>query len=150
MKSAEAPYTNRTSLAVKALTPEAIEEYKQAHGMGMAIPAELNGYPGPRHVLDMADELELTAEQKTRLKSIYDSMHDAAVPLGMQIIDRETQLDTSFASGAAKEETVAALTREIGELQGRLRNVHLSAHIATKALLTPHQVEMYVAARGYR
>lgn len=150
-KSAEpSPYVDRTSLSVKALTPEAIDEYKQGHGMGMAIPAELNGYPGPRHVLDMADALELTAEQKTRLKAIYDSMHDAAVPLGLRIIDRETALDSAFAGGAADAATITSLTREIAELQGRLRAVHLSAHVATKALLTPRQIAAYASARGYR
>jgi hypothetical protein len=37
--------------------------------MGLALPAELNGYPGPIHVLELSDKLGLSAEQKSRIEA---------------------------------------------------------------------------------
>ena len=56
----EQPYAGLESRAIKALAPSEVEDLRQGNGMGMALPAELNGYPGPRHVLDLAEELNLT------------------------------------------------------------------------------------------
>jgi hypothetical protein len=41
--------------------------------MGLALAAELNGYPGPIHVLQLSDKLGLTPEQKARVQSLFDS-----------------------------------------------------------------------------
>jgi hypothetical protein len=37
----------------------------------------------------------------------------------------------------------------IARLKGRLRAVHLKAHLAVRPLLTAHQVARYNALRGY-
>jgi len=42
--------------------------------MGLAKAAELNHYPGPRHVLDLASELKLSEEQRLRIEQIYNTM----------------------------------------------------------------------------
>ena len=147
--SAASPYVGRTALPVKALTPETIAAYQNGTGNGMALPAEMNGYPGPRHVLDLGDKLQLTGAQKTAIQQIFDRMHATAVQLGPQIIDREKALDALFASGSASDAEVARLTGEIAELQGRLRATHLQAHIAAKAILTADQVKAYDVERGY-
>jgi hypothetical protein len=34
-------------------------------------------------------------------------------------------------------------------MRGVLRGIHLKDHLRTKALLTPHQIALYDAARGY-
>jgi Spy/CpxP family protein refolding chaperone len=146
---AVSPYTDRARLEIKALTPETIDQYRQGTGMGMAIPAELNGYPGPRHVLDLAEEVDLTPEQRTKIEALHRSMKAEAVRLGEEIIDRETRLDREFASGTISEATLETLTREIAVRQGKLRATHLEAHIATRALLTRAQITAYNKARGY-
>src|ERR1051326_2213777 len=143
------PYTDRTTLTIKALDQETIDAYRQGTGHGMAIATELNGYPGPRHVLDLAEKLQLSDVQKTAVKKAFDAMHEAAVPLGLQIIDREKALDDLFARGTPSDRQVAKLTAEIADLQGRLRSTHLTAHLTTKTLLTPEQVRTYEAERGY-
>lgn len=147
--AAQSPYTDRTALPIKSLTPEAVEAYRNGTGYGMAIPAELNGYPGPRHVLDMAKKLELTEEQRAKVQSIYDGMHADAVKIGGEIIDLEQKLDSAFAHSSITDRELASLTREIAERQGKLRAVHLQAHLATKAILTQAQVESYKKLRGY-
>ena len=145
----KSPYLDRAPLPVKALTADQIRQYREGMGMGMAIPAELNGYPGPRHVIDMAGEIELTAEQKAQMEDLFESMRVEAVRLGEEIVDLETRLDRAFSSGSMTRDELARLTGEIAVRQGKLRYTHLRAHIAAKEILTPAQVEAYNRARGY-
>ena len=58
------PYTELEKREIKALSKEEIGGYISGDGMGLAKTAELNHYPGPRHVLDLADELQLSGEQR--------------------------------------------------------------------------------------
>jgi len=105
--------------------------------MGMAKAAELNGYPGPAHVLTLAKELALTESQLQQVTAIYDRMSAAAKPLGVELIDRERVLDQLYATREVTPVRLATETAAIGELEGRLRSVHLTAHLETRALLNP-------------
>jgi Spy/CpxP family protein refolding chaperone len=146
---AASPYAGQQGSEVKALSDGEMTALREGMGMGLAKPAELNHYPGPRHVLDMAEALSLTPAQTKELTAIYDRMHGAAVVLGGQIIAKEKALDDEFASGTIDKSRLADLTSRIGALQAALRAVHLSAHLETKALLTPEQVARYDSLRGY-
>jgi Spy/CpxP family protein refolding chaperone len=117
--------------------------------MGLARPAELNGYPGPRHVLDLADSLDLTAEQRGTVEEIFRAMNARAVELGREVLAAERELDAAFASGRVTGDALAAIVDRIGDLQAELRTVHLRAHLATRAILTDHQVHEYDRLRGY-
>jgi hypothetical protein len=143
------PYAGEQTRAIKALSDAEVTQLLNGHGMGLARAAELNRYPGPRHVLDLATELGLQPAQTTELARIFDAMKAAALPLGRELVARETELDRLFATRRATDETVLALTREIGRLQGELRAVHLNAHVATVAVLSPAQVARYDDLRGY-
>ena len=57
------PYAGQQARDIKALSPDEIQGYLTGQGMGLAKAAELNGYPGPLHVLELAAELKLTEEQ---------------------------------------------------------------------------------------
>jgi hypothetical protein len=54
------PYAGEQARDIKALSDQDIKELQSGHGKGLAKAAELNGYPGPAHVLELADELKLT------------------------------------------------------------------------------------------
>lgn len=146
---ATSPYAGNESREIKALDDDEIKAYREGTGMGLAMPAELNHYPGPRHVLDMAAGLALTADQKASLTASFDRMHAAAVALGDQIIAKEKALDQAFAAGTIDEPTLRDLTRLLGGLQAELRNAHLKAHLETRRILTTEQVARYDAMRGY-
>src|SRR5215469_11419050 len=143
------PYAGKQTRSIKALSDDDIVALRDGTGMGMALAAELNGYPGPAHVLELADQLKLTEEQLGQVTAIHDRMSAAAKPLGAELLAREQTLDQQFAKGDVTPERLAAETVEIGELQGRLRAVHLSAHLETRALLTPEQIALYEQLRGY-
>src|SRR5262249_20157560 len=49
--SSPVSYAGRQTRAIKALSEEDIAPLLNGEGMGMAKAAELNGYPGPKHVL---------------------------------------------------------------------------------------------------
>ena len=134
---------------LKAFSPEQIEDYLEGRGMGMALPAELNGYPGPRHLLELADELDLSAGQRARTEQLFEDMRLTAVAFGEEIVTREALLDELFASGTASEAAVDAATEALGRLNGRLRAHHLRYHLAMRELLDAHQIEDYQHLRGH-
>jgi Spy/CpxP family protein refolding chaperone len=133
---------------IKSLSPDEVKGYLAGEGLGMAKAGELNHYPGPKHVLAMAEHLDLSADQKAAIERVEANMTATAVPLGRQIVDAEAALDRAFADGTIDQATLVALTEKIGDLQGRLRAVHLSAHLATRKLLTADQISMYDRMRG--
>jgi Spy/CpxP family protein refolding chaperone len=143
------PYAGWQARSIKALSPEAIEDYLEGRGMSMALPAELNGYPGPRHVLELAAELELTPEQLAQTERLFEDMRLKAIDLGEQIIAGEASLDELFASGAAREASLRVATDALARLNGRLRAHHLSYHLAIRDLLEPRQIQNYRRLRGY-
>jgi Spy/CpxP family protein refolding chaperone len=143
------PYAYASDREIKALSPEDVHALRAAEGMGMALAAELNGWPGPRHVLDLADQLELTAEQREQIEQVRARMLAEAQRLGEEIITAESTLDSAFARRTATRQQVDQLSHSIGELRGRLRAAHLRAHLETTELLTRHQARLYQRLRGY-
>jgi Spy/CpxP family protein refolding chaperone len=117
--------------------------------MGLALPAELNGYPGPLHALENADALALTPDQRARTKSLFEAMKAEAVPLGERLIQQETELDRLFATQAVRPASLEAATSAIGTTQGQLRAAHLRYHLVMMDVLTPEQVRRYAEVRGY-
>jgi Spy/CpxP family protein refolding chaperone len=148
-KQERSPYVGQETRAIKALSEEQVRGYREGHGAGLALAAELNHYPGPRHVLDLGRELSLSEAQAGRLKGIYDGMSAQAKTLGAELLDRETQLDRLFAEAAIDADRLAVATAAIARVQGELRRVHLQAHLDTRAALTPAQVAQYDELRGY-
>jgi Spy/CpxP family protein refolding chaperone len=143
------PYAGQQTRAIKALSDEDIAALLKGEGMGYAKAAELNGYPGPAHVLTLAQQLKLTEAQRQQVQAIFDRMNAAAKPLGAELVDRERVLDQLFAKGEITSDRLAIETAAIAELQGRLRSVHLAAHLETRALLNPEQIALYQHLRGY-
>ena len=143
------PYAGEQDRDTKALSGQEVADLVAGRGMGMARAAELNGYPGPMHVLDLRDRLGLTPEQEAAVRASFARMEAAAKPLGAELIERERALDRAFAGGAADMEAVRSMTAAIGDVQGRLRAVHLAAHVETRAVLSNEQMRAYDALRGY-
>ncbi len=146
---AQSPYVGQEVREIKALSPEEISDYLAGKGMGLAKAAELNGYPGPAHVLELAGQLELTAEQRTQTEALFRKMQSSAIRLGKALVEQERALDHLFASRAVNAESLARSLAHIGRLQGQVRQVHLEAHLEQTALLTPQQIEKYIHLRGY-
>src|SRR6516164_7952586 len=144
------PYAGQEQRAIKALSDADIRDLLEARGMGLAKAAELNSYPGPLHVLQLAAQLGLSDAQRNATDALYATMRERALSIGRQIIEAERTLDRAFANGAIEPATLRSQVRAIAALQGELRAVHLEAHLAQRSLLTPEQIAQYDALRGYR
>lgn len=143
------PYAGQEQREIKALSPTEIEDLLAGRGMGLAKAAELNGYPGPAHVLELADRLQLTPEQRTATQALFEGMSQDARRLGAAIVAAERDLERGFAEHRLDEGDLQARLNALGALQAELRFVHLRTHLAQAALLTPAQIARYDALRGY-
>jgi len=143
------PYSGMQNRSIKALSDQQVADLKAGRGMGLALAAELNGYPGPSHLVELSDQLGLTFIQLSNLKGMFDAMRSETIPIGEELVAQEEELDRLFAENVISEQQLKAATENIGETQARLRNVHLRYHLRTRALLQPSQIRRYAELRGY-
>lgn len=143
------PYVDLQARSIKALSEQQIADLRSGRGMGLALAAELNGYPGPLHVIELASQLELSVEQRQRMESLFASMKAEASTLGERLIAEEAALDRLFAHREIHEQALVVATNNIGATQAALRAAHLKYHLATVKVLTPEQVQKYAHLRGY-
>ncbi len=59
----KSPYAEQLNSPVRGLSTEDVDNLLNGKGAGYARMAELNGYPGLRHVLDLRSQLNLSAQQ---------------------------------------------------------------------------------------
>jgi hypothetical protein len=119
--------------------------------VGQARVAEVQGYPGPRHVLEAwaAGQLPLTDAQVAEVRRIAAAMTAEARRTGDLVLDAERELARAFGDGAIDEAGVGEQVQRVARLRGELRAVHLRAHLATRAVLDAGQLARYAQLRGY-
>jgi hypothetical protein len=143
------PYADQLSSPIRGLSAKEIGDLREGRGMGLARAAELNGYPGPRHVLDLRAELRLDEHSASSIQALFQRMQAQARELGAALLDGEAQLDRMFRDETITADELARRSASLAALYGQLRAVHLSAHLETKALLSSEQVARYDELRGY-
>jgi Spy/CpxP family protein refolding chaperone len=148
-QAASSPYVGEEHRSIKSLSSEDIDGLLAGNGMGYAKAAELNGYPGPLHVLQLADELRLTPGQAAATKAIEASMRAQAQSLGAALVAAERKLDALFASKRIDERQLRKSLKKIGLIEAELRDSHLRAHLAQAKVLDVAQTERYFTLRGY-
>ncbi|XIA66049.1 Spy/CpxP family protein refolding chaperone [Bradyrhizobium sp. TZ2] len=146
---AQTPYAGMQARSIKALSDQQIADLGAGRGMSLALAAELNGYPGPLHVLELADKLELSGDQRASVQRLFDSMKAEAMPLGSKLVEQEADLDKQFANRTVTPESLKATTAAVAATQGMLRETHLKYHLSTGSILTPSQMKKYAELRGY-
>lgn len=142
-------YAGQQAREIKALSGQEVAGLLAGEGMGYAKAAELNGYPGPSHVLALAPQLLLSPRQEEASRKLLLAHKAAARRIGTEIVERERALDRAFAARMVDDATIRHLTAEIGSLQAGLRAEHLKTHLAQAALLDAAQVARYAERRGY-
>lgn len=147
--AAKQPYAGQQSRDVTTLSADDIAQIEAGAGWGLAKPAELNGYPGPAHVLELADQLKLSAEQHAAVTEIFKAMQLAAIQAGKLFLAAERRVDAVFRSGKAEPDPLSEAVMDAAMRRAALRLVHLEAHISTAALLSEHQRRQYDERRGY-
>lgn len=143
------PYAGEQQRAIKALSPAEIDDLRAGRGMGLAKAAELNGFPGPAHVLELADRLGLDEGQRAATQALVARMQADAQRIGAELLAAEQALDRAFAERRIDDAALQAQLGAIATLQGELRYVHLRTHLTQATLLTAQQRVRYDQLRGY-
>jgi Spy/CpxP family protein refolding chaperone len=145
------PYAKLRDAGTSGLLPEEVEGLRKGSGMALSLAAEVNGYPGPRHVLEAADasQLALRSDQRSAVQRLYDRMLDESRAKGQEILQAEAHLAQSIRHGHVDDAGLRKRLERIGLLRVELRFVHLRTHLETQALLTPDQIARYNTLRGY-
>jgi Spy/CpxP family protein refolding chaperone len=143
------PYAGQETRQIKSLSAKDVDDLRNGRGWGLAKAAELNGVPGPTHLLDLAEEIGLDAAQVAKLRTIKQAMTAQAKPLGEKLVALETELDRQFASGEITDRSLRELLAQIAETRRELRYTHLATHFKTPPLLTAQQTAAYNSLRGY-
>lgn len=146
---AQSAYAGEEQRQVKSLSPERIDGLEAGHGLGYAKAAELNGYPGPKHVLELADDLDLDADQLRRTEALHETMRESAGELGRDLISVEAELEQAFAEESISRGRLVELVSRSSRIEGQIRLVHLQAHLEQAELLDNEQVAEYMRLRGY-
>lgn len=146
-----APHHETSGPEIPGLGADEVAELLEGRGMGQARVAEVQGYPGPRHVLDAwgAGTLPLSSEQATRVQEIARAMESAARRVGGLVLDTERELALAFRSGGIDATSLRARVERIAALRGELRTVHLRAHLETRAVLDPAQIARYAELQSH-
>lgn len=145
----QTPYAGMQNRAVKSLSDDDIKELRRGGGWGLALAAELNGMPGPAHLLELKAQIPLTDDQVAKTQALLNDMRKAAIPTGERLIAAETALETAFAKGAINEASLRGLLAESESARTELRFIHLSQHFKTVQYLKPEQIKRYNILRGY-
>ena len=146
---AQTPYAGMQNRAVKSLSDNDINELERGGGWGLALAAELNGMPGPAHLLELKEKIPLGSDQVAKVQALWDEMRKAAIPTGQRLIAAEKALEEAFATGKVDESSLRRLLAESESARSELRFIHLSQHYKTVQFLKPEQIKRYNILRGY-
>lgn len=148
-KHLHSKYKGQEKRTIKSLSKDDIEQLENGSGWGLAKAAELNGIPGPIHIIEMATEIDLSDKQRDEIEALFDTMNSQAKVLGKQLIKLEANLNDSFRDKAIDQEKLTQYVQEIANVRAKLRLSHLSAHLETPKILTKKQIALYNELRGY-
>ena len=143
------PYAHARDNDIPTLTPAEVYGLRTGEGMGLARPAELNHFPGPKHLLELGLDLGLDHVRIERIEAIHKKMRTRAIAKGEKILSAERHLANIFASGQPSAADIERITGHLGVLRGQLQAIHLLAHIESARELTVEQIERYDRLRGY-
>jgi hypothetical protein len=147
--SHQSAYVGQEGREIKALAPAEVQALLGGKGMGFAKSAELNGYPGPAHVLELGVKLGLSAQQLAETTAIFGRMDASAKLHGAKLVQAERELEALFRSEKVTPQSLAQAVELVSSHQAKVRNAHLVAHVEQKTILTSQQVAQYIALRGY-
>jgi len=145
----QSEYAGQEKRQIKTLSSNDIHELQNGNGWGLAKAAELNGVPGPKHLLEMQGEIRLTAEQVRQIEEIFAVMKNQAIPLGNNLIEAERALNLAFKKREIDDARLLKLLEDIASVRQQLRYIHLAAHLQTIPVLKEEQVRLYNELRGY-
>jgi len=142
-------YAGQENRLIKSLSADDIKELRRGGGWGLAKAAELNGVPGPAHLLEMKEAIPLDAAQIRDITALFNTMRARAIEQGEKLIGQERALETHFRMGTITDNILRTSLAAIAETKRQLRYVHLATHLKTPSILSAAQIRKYNELRGY-
>ena len=143
------PYAGLEAREIKSLSEADLNDLRAGRGWGLALAAELNGVPGPAHLLELKEQIGLTPAQVTTLEAIFAEMQAEAQAAGKRFIAAEAMIEGAFREGGMTADHLRNLIDAAAEARAQLRFIHLMRHLETPSLLTSEQIARYNVLRGY-
>lgn len=128
---------------LKFISSQNYQYYKNGGNSDLYLIAEVNNYPSPGSVLQLAKELSLTTDQKHQVNMIHIELNRKVKEMGGFLIKEQTKLNQLFETRKIDEGSLIYYTNKIGALEGELRNAYLRAHLRTSTLLSAQQLKKY-------
>ncbi len=116
---ARSPYAGMQAREVKALDAKTVDDLRAGRGMGLALAAELNGYPGPMHVLELADRLRLSPDQRAKVQQLFERMKGRRSPSGRDCSTKRGRSTGTSPSAPLRETSSPRSRARSARLQGR-------------------------------
>jgi hypothetical protein len=113
------PYGGEERREIKALSADEVTQYLAGAGMGYARAAELNRFPGPMHVLDLSDQLALSAEQRESARRLMERHKAEARFIGAKLVEASDTINCAVTrrAGTVLGPTIQGMDAETaGEL----------------------------------
>ncbi|MBT3991019.1 MAG: hypothetical protein HON14_02170 [Rhodospirillaceae bacterium] len=148
-EASKSPYAGQEKRQIKSLSEKDVDDLLNGRGWGLAKAAELNGMPGPAHLIEFADKIGLSDKQRASIQALFLHMQSQAIQFGTALVQQERNLDQMFANKNVTRKSLAKQLEKIASVRSKLRQVHLETHLKTPAILTQHQVVTYNQLRGY-
>ena len=142
-------YAGQEKRTIKSLSPDDIAELKRGGGWGLAKAAELNGVPGPAHLLEMKGKIALDDAQVSAITEIFEKMKAKAIKQGERLIALERELESHFQNRTITDAILRSSLDALAQARNELRYIHLATHLKTPEILTDDQITKYNALRGY-
>jgi hypothetical protein len=142
-------YAGQQTRLIKSLSQDDIQQLTEGKGWGLAKAAELNGVPGPAHLLEMKQEIELSDTQVKKIQQLFDHMKSQAQELGKELIRLEADLNQEFVDRSINKDSLRTKLSAIEKVRRDLRYVHLATHLETPSILSVEQITKYNKLRGY-
>jgi hypothetical protein len=147
--ASQSPYVDEEFRDLKSFSDNDIQAISSGQGWGLAKPAELNGVPGPAHVLELKSKLNLTEQQIKSIESVWQEMNSSAITAGQEYLLAEEKIEQYFRIKNNDIETLNDLLAQSAKSHSKLREIHLTAHIKMLPLLNKNQIKHYSMLRGY-
>jgi len=146
---AHSKYAGQQTREIKSLSPDDLAELRRGGGGGLAKAAELNGVPGPAHLLELKSKISMTPEQVKRIEALFKDMQAKAIAGGKKLIAAKKALEAAFRASGMSDDKLKAMLADIAKARSALRFIHLSTHLRTPAILSKAQIKHYNRLRGY-
>ena len=115
------PYAGFETREIKGLSADDLAELRAGDGWGLALPAELNGRPGPAHLLELKEALALDPGQIAAIEAIHAAMKSDAIAAGERLIAAERALSDAFAAGSVTPDALRQLLAASEAARAELR-----------------------------